>query len=471
MGRAFFLYGHGCTGKMYLYNVITARLRSLGKIVVLVASSGIAATLLPKATTAHSRFKIPLILDATSTCPIKHGTDLADLLKEASLIIWDEAPMTHRQAFEAVDRSLCDILNVPLNGHHYKPFGGKIVLFGGDFRQTLPVITDAGCEQTIDGSLTRSKLWNTFKVMCLSTNMRITAVHSADQQLMHGYTFPEWVLALGDGRIRARSFREDGESDWIKIPSLFLIDPGDDTVKSIADDIYDLFPDNHRDPAYLTNRAIVTPTNATVSRINDYMLQRVPGNIKIYYSSDSLQLSTETADSFDESYPTEFLNTLTFNGVPDHELMLKVCTPVMLLRNLNPALGLCNGTRIMITTLGDNFIKGNIMGGSYDADEVIIPRIVLNIENSKWPFILRRRQFPVRLCYAMTINKSQGQTLEKVGIYLPEPVFSHGQLYVGVSRVKSAKGLRILIQNPAEIPYDYTRNIVFTEAFADIMNT
>ncbi|CAI0427052.1 unnamed protein product [Linum tenue] len=302
-------------------------------------------------------------------------------------------------------------------------------------------------------------------------NMRITAVHSADQQLMHGYTFPDWVLSLGDGRLRARSFREDGPPDWIQIPPLFLIDPGDDSVQSIADDIYDSFPDSHRDPAYLTSRAIVTPTNATVSRINNYMLQRVPGNSKTYYSSDSLQLSTETADLFDESYPTEFLNILTFNGVPEHELTLKVCTPVMLLRNLNPALGLCNSTRIMITTLGDNFIKGNIMGGSYDTDEVIIPRIVLNVENSKWPFILRRRQFPVRLCYAMTINKSQGQTLEKVGIYLPEPVFSHGQLYVGVSRVKSARGLRILIQNPTEIPYDFTKNIVFTEAFADIMNT
>ncbi|CAL1396943.1 unnamed protein product [Linum trigynum] len=284
------------------------------------------------------------------------------------------------------------------------------------------------------------------------------------------YGHGEWVLALGDGRLKATSFREDAPMDWIQIPQLFLIDPGNDPVESIADDIYDSFPHNHRHPSYLTTRAIVTPTNATFSTINNYMLQRVPGNSTTYYSSDSLLLSTETADSFDESYPTKFLNTLTFNGVPDHELTIKVNTPVMLLRNLNPGLGLCNGTRIMITALGDNYIKGNIMGGSYDTDEVIILRIVLNVENSKWPFILKRRQFPVRLCYAMTINKSQGQTLEKVGIYLPEPVFSHDQLYVGVSRVKSARGLRILIENPTEIPHDFTRNIVFTEAFANIMD-
>ncbi|CAL1402845.1 unnamed protein product [Linum trigynum] len=247
--------------------------------------------------------------------------------------------------------------------------------------------------------------------------MRITKAQHADQRLIHGYTFPGWVLALGDGKLKARSFREDAPIDWIQIPQLFLIDPGFDPVQSIVDDIYDSFPRNHRHPAYLTSRAIITPTNATVSTINNFMIQNVPGNPTTYYSSDSLLLSTETADSFDESYPTEFLNTLTFNGVPDHEITLKVNTPVMLLRNLNPGLGLCNGTRIMITSLEDNYIKGNIMGGSYDTDEVIIPRIVLNVENSKWPFILKRRQFPVQLCYAMAINKSQGQTLEKVGIY------------------------------------------------------
>ncbi|CAI0382355.1 unnamed protein product [Linum tenue] len=283
--------------------------------------------------------------------------------------------------------------------------------------------------------------------------MRIAGSLPNERQQLHGYTFSEWVLALGNGQLKTEAFKEDSPADWIQIPELFLIQHEGNHIEAIAENIYESFDTNYRRPAYLKNRAIVAPRNATVSQINDYTMQRVPGDSKTYYISDSLLQSTDTSSTFDECYPTEFLNTLTFNGVPNHEVTLKKNTPVMLLRNLNPALGLCNGTRIMITVLGDNFIKGNILGGSYDTDEVIIPR----------------RQFPVRTCYAMTINKSQGHTLDKVGIYLPEPVFSHGQLYVGVSRVRSATGLRMLIENPAEIPNNYTRNIVFAEAFSDIL--
>ncbi|CAI0402644.1 unnamed protein product [Linum tenue] len=122
----------------------------------------------------------------------------------------------------------------------------------------------------------------------------------------------------------------------------------------------------------------------------------------------------------------------------------------------------------MITNLGEHVIGGNIIGGSYDRTPIAIPRIVLNIIEHRWPFTLKRRQFPVRVCYQMTINKIQGQSLDIVGVYLPKPVFSHGQLYVAVSRVRSTDGLHILIDNDSEVPQSYTRNIVYHETFADV---
>ncbi|CAI0444217.1 unnamed protein product [Linum tenue] len=218
--------------------------------------------------------------------------------------------------------------------------------------------------------------------------------------------FSSWVLAIGDGRIKHSTIGSSIYPDWIRIPYKFIVPHTGNKIKAITYIVYNDFHANYENAIYIKNRAIVTPTSSIISDINSYMLAKVKGQSKTYYSLDSIEDDSPNIASLKEEYPTEFLNKLSFNGVQEHEIQLKVRTPVILLRNLNPKIGLTNGTKIMITHLGKNVIRGKIIDGTHDKDLVVIPTIVLNVTEHRWPFILKRRQFPTRVSYAMTINKS-----------------------------------------------------------------
>ncbi|CAN0912564.1 ATP-dependent DNA helicase PIF1 [Linum grandiflorum] len=429
---------------------------------------GIAATLLPGGVTAHSRFKIPIDVDHGSTCTIKKGSSLARLMEIATLIVWDEAPMVHRLSFEAMDRTLCDIMNTPTSGPGYKPFGGKTVLLGGDFRQTLHVIPNGTRGDNVEASLTRSYLWPHCTLLELHTNMRIQPSDLHGRTIFAGMTFSEWVLAVGDGKMPSANPRSLACSDSIHIPPCFVLPPSNDQIAILVSRVYPDLQTSYQNISYIRARAIVAPTNAVVREINDYILSLLPGESKIYLSSDMLTTPGPDQASLEIEYPTEFLNGLSFNGIPEHQLHLKKYAIVMLLRNLNPSAGLCNGTRILITHLGTHVVRGLIVGGCYEGTIAVIPRIVLDHTDPNWPFTLKRRQYPLRICYAMTINKSQGQTLEQIGIYLHTPVFSHGQLYVALSRVRSASGIHIAVGENTSSDSPTTRNIVYAEVFHDL---
>ncbi|GBO21876.1 hypothetical protein AVEN_60834-1 [Araneus ventricosus] len=172
------------TGKTFVYSTLIHIIRGEGDQVAYVASTGIAVTLLDGSRTAHSVFKIPLVLDATSTCNVKPNSPEAKLLKETKIIIWDESPMTNIHAFLAVNRLLRDILDCS------KPFGGKVILLDGDFRQGLPVVPRGSRSLTVACCFKKHPLWLNFHILYLTKNMR--ALESEKE-------FSKWLFEVGDG--------------------------------------------------------------------------------------------------------------------------------------------------------------------------------------------------------------------------------------------------------------------------------
>lgn len=196
----------------------------------------------------------------------------------------------------------------------------------------------------------------------------------------------------------------------------------------------------------------MSPRNESVNEINKIIMEKVPGEFKSYKSIDTVCNIEDTQ----MHYPQEFLNSLNPSGLPSHELQLKVGTPVMLLRNLCPP-SMCNGTRLLVKELRENVIVATIITGAAAGQLAHIPRIPMI--PTDLPISFKRLQFPLKTSFALTINKSQGQTFSMVGIDLRKECFSHGQLYVALSRVGSPENQYILLPST-----NTTANVVYSEA-------
>ncbi|XP_074336776.1 uncharacterized protein LOC141673948 [Apium graveolens] len=330
-GGVFFVYGSGGFGKTFLWKTIIYKLRSLGLIVLPVASSGIAATLMSGGRTAHSRFKIPIVIDGCSSCASSHDFDIAELIKQTSLIIWDEAPMQHRYAFECLDRSLRDIMRAIDQRRYNMPFRGITVVFGGDFRKILPVITLGSRGDVVSVCITNSPLWKHSKILLLHRNMRLNQGRS-EEEIRILKNFADWVLKVGNGQIPPPidvDFKP--EEDDILIPPAFCDPELSNSIQNMIKWTYPDFLEKYRFSDYLSERAILTPTNQIVSHLNSLIVNTIPSPEIIYYSVDRAEDFGGPASELNFAFPPEYLNSISISGLPPHELKLKEGVTVMLM--------------------------------------------------------------------------------------------------------------------------------------------
>ena len=374
------------TGKTFLINAILSTCRQRGLRLVPCATSGLAASLLGRARTAHTTFKIPVNLDEGSIC--KPSAAYKYWLRSIDAFIWDEISMAHQWAISAVDRMLQDIHGVRL------PFGGRSVIFCGDMQQLLPV----------------HRFARDPAAYCVNTcSWFPNALPLQLHQNMRAIADPSWAVFVA----------AVGQGDDITFPASCCVD----NVQLLIDAVW---PD--RD--YLSPRlhSILTMTRADSAAINTTISALCPGVSDYSFSLD------EALDCENKQYPIEFVHSVSLSGVPDHMLVLQKGAPYMVMHNTSPAL--CNGTRVTYLRRVGKCLEVQICSGALQGEIHYLPRLILSMKSATLPFTLRRVQYPLMLCWAMTVHKAQGQTLDRVGIFFSRPTWAHGILYVAVSRVR-----------------------------------
>ncbi|KAJ8972644.1 hypothetical protein NQ317_003239 [Molorchus minor] len=346
--RLFFINAAAGAGKSFIFQTLITVLRGENITTVALAPTGIAASLMKGGRTIHSRFRLPLDINETTVTGVTPRSESGRLIRDAKLIIIDEISMVTKTIFKIINAGLKDICN------DNRPFANKVVVVGGDFRQTLPVVINGNRATIVNECVKHSLELHNFAQHNLLRNVRA----GANQQ-----EFSEWLLSLGNGTMPA--FRRTPYGNIIQIPPRCMANSKEELIDFCLGNL---------DFDQVCNRAILTPYNATCHEINHDIIQRIPGQPKTYLSADTIDMTDEPEIEF-ANYPPEYLNTLNPSGFPPHRLILKVGAIVMLLRNLNLRTGLCNGTRLYLHVLGNRYLdaeKLDVHVKSFDSVKVFV---------------------------------------------------------------------------------------------------
>ncbi|OBZ77961.1 ATP-dependent DNA helicase pif1 [Grifola frondosa] len=371
-----FIDGQAGRGKTFLVNAICDKLRSLGHLVLPTVTAAYAAQLYPGGRTTHSTFKVPVNENnELLVSPIEYHSPRAELLRRASVIISDEAPMANRAVLACVEETCRRVMA------NSAPFGGKTIVLLGDFRQTCPVIRRGTRAQVIDVSIKSSPLWPFFTIFRLATPIR----NAADPELAN------FVDAIGDGA-----------GPEVRLDLL-------DKVTSMEELIDFVFlPVVLADPEACLRRSILAPTNLQIDTYNNIIINCIAGAQRTYLAADSLKEVEEAGIESPDSM-LDYVARQTPPGLPPHSLTIKVNAVYRLLRNLSLDRGLVKNVRVVIVAIGSRLVTVRILRGVggvsvVEAEDILIPRITFTLSLPSGHTLLRR-QFPLAPAYATTSAK------------------------------------------------------------------
>ena len=461
-GLIVFIQGSAGTGKSTFANKITAYARSKELIALGCCATALACQVYGdngEYTTAHDLFGIPVIEDSED---LDHEAEVISLytykaekkevLQAASLFVWDEALSNHKNCLSAA----FGITN---------SFENKVLILMGDWRQTPPVVKNADMYEIVNASMLNSRYWkNHVKVDYFTVNLRLVqritnvsddedAISTAEMFNRQQKDYLEMLDIIGEGRqltvdtsdfvvdVHSGNIAHDG-SRIIGLPKIQQIFDQTEALKW-------LFPDGF-DADSMHLKAILCSTNVMVDEWNSVIQAMNTNPIQRYYSTDAVVDIDDPYGYVASMITPSVMERYDVTGVPSHVLELKVDDICMVMRNIDRKEGLVKNLRVKIVFLGPQAIRVctlNPVGRRY----YNIPRIRFSI---KLPYgrsvKMERRQFPLRLAYSITFNKSQGQEFQLVLADIRNNPFTHGHLYVALSRIRIAKNIRLFTNRPSD---------------------
>jgi hypothetical protein len=404
--------------------------------------------------TLHSRFYIPLNVTKGTLTKIHHRHQAARNIRSWGLLVVDESSQLSTDVFEYVMQTIKTLR------HGVDVKRRLVIVFGGDFRQLLPIANHGTISDGYDISLIPKYYDESIEFISLRQNHRT----DADQTL-----FRTFLRNVGVG-LRP-FFRVDNFNSKVKLMEGIR---RAENLDELMDDIYPealMDSETDSDTRIWRGSAILAPTNAAVNDINKQVLSRLKPKEKVHYYdaiNTAVEQSVDPLDGEAVDAMAEAMAQIEETGLPPQRLGLKVGAKVMLIRNVDVRYRLCNGTPAIVQQLDKDVITIQLIeaDGSLGAlRDIVRSKFDRRPDPTTGKMLhFRRAQFPIKLAFAMTINKAQGQTLNKMGLFLNSRLFSHGQLYVALSRVRRASDITVF--NPAET--DIVDNVVHPKVKAFI---